>query len=70
MLQEIKRQGTLNVTILPTQTQGGQPDATVGKAGLCYHEAWEIVKDDVLFPTEERRAEILKTRLLIISILQ
>ncbi len=53
MFLELKNQGTLNATILRMQTQANDRMQALEGAGLYHHEAWEIVKDDVLLPTEE-----------------
>ena len=53
MFQELKSHGTLNATVLRMQNQASQQVDLLENAGLYHHEAWEIVKDDVLLPTEE-----------------
>ena len=35
------------------QTQASDQMQALENAGLYHHEAWEIVKDDVLLPAEE-----------------
>ena len=53
MFQELKNQGTLNATVLRMQTSANNQMQALVNAGLYHHEAWEIVKDDMLLPTEE-----------------
>ena len=53
MFLDLKNQGTLNATVLRMQNQASQRMDALENAGLYHHEAWEIVKDDVLLPTEE-----------------
>jgi hypothetical protein len=53
MFQELKDQGRLNESIKRMQDQASARMASLENAGLYRHEAWEIVKDDVLLPAEE-----------------
>ena len=53
MFRELKRLGTLNATVLRMQIQAGNRMQALEDQGLYHHEAWEIVKDDVLLPAEE-----------------
>jgi hypothetical protein len=53
MFQELKHLGTLNATVLRMQNQESDRLQALENHGLQYHEAWEIVKDDVLLPSEE-----------------
>ena len=53
MFRELKNHGILNATILQMQDQASQRMDALENAGLYHHEAWEIVKNDVLLPTEE-----------------
>ena len=53
MFQDLKRLGTLNATVLRMQTDASAQMQVLENQGLYHHEAWEIVKDDVLLPTEE-----------------
>jgi hypothetical protein len=53
MFQELKSLGTLNATVLRMQTRANEQMQALENQGLYHHEAWEIVKDEVLLPTEE-----------------
>ena len=53
MFRELKNHGMLNATILRMQNQANDRMQALEDGGLYHHEAWEIVKDDVLLPTEE-----------------
>jgi hypothetical protein len=53
VFQELKSIGTLNATVLRMQTQASDRMQRLEDQGLQHHEAWDIVKDDVLLPTEE-----------------
>ena len=53
MFQELKSHGILNATVLRMQNQANDRMQALENGGLYRHEAWEIVKDDVLLPTEE-----------------
>jgi tRNA A58 N-methylase Trm61 len=53
MFKALKAEGHLNATVLRMQDQASQQMESLENAGLYHHEAWEIVKDDVLLPTEE-----------------
>jgi hypothetical protein len=53
MFQELKSLETLNATVLRMQNQASNRMQALENHGLYHHEAWEIVKDDVLLPTEE-----------------
>lgn len=43
----------MNATVQRMQNQPSERMQALGDAGLSQHETWEIVKDDVLLPTEE-----------------
>ena len=53
MFLELKNQGTLNATVLRMQNHAGDRMQVLENQGMYHHEAWEIVKDDVLLPSEE-----------------
>jgi hypothetical protein len=53
MFQELKAQGRLKQTVEAMQNQATNQMISLENAGLYPHEAWEIVKDEVLLPTEE-----------------
>ncbi len=52
MFQELKTQGRLMQTVGRMQNQANERMMNLEDSGLYPHEAWEIVKDDVLLPTE------------------
>ena len=52
MFLELKSRGTLNATVLRMQTHASDRMQALENQGLHHHEAWEIVKDDVLLPNE------------------
>lgn len=53
MFQELKKQGILKQTVEAMQNQAKERMMNLEEGGLQHHEAWEIVKDDVLLPNEE-----------------
>lgn len=53
MFRELKNRGTLNATVLRMQDQANRKMDALERGGLYHHEAWEIMKDDVLLPSEE-----------------
>ena len=53
MFQDLKAQGRLMSTVERMQNQANERMMNLEDSGLYPHEAWEIVKDDVLLPTEE-----------------
>jgi tRNA A58 N-methylase Trm61 len=53
MFQDLKQQGKLKQTVEAMQNQASATMASLEDQGLYHHEAWEIVKDDVLLPSEE-----------------
>jgi hypothetical protein len=53
MFNALKVEGRLNATVLRIQTDAHAKMDSLEKGGLYPHEAWEIVKDDVLLPSEE-----------------
>lgn len=53
MFKDLKSQGVLNATVLRMQINANEKMQALENQGLYNHEAWEIVKDDVLLPTEE-----------------
>ena len=53
MFRELKNLVTLNATVLRMQNQTSKRMDNLENQGFERHEAWEIVKDDVLLPTEE-----------------
>jgi hypothetical protein len=53
MFQALKQQWNLKQTVERMQNQAKERMINLENAGLYHHEAWEIVKDDVLLPTEE-----------------
>jgi len=54
MFQDLKAQGRLKQIVETMQNQASQDMASLEAQGLYHHEAWEIVKDDVL-PCRARR---------------
>ena len=62
MFQELKAQGRLKQTVEQMQNQASETMASLEAQGLYHHEAWEIVKDDVLLPTEEDVPNLGETR--------
>jgi hypothetical protein len=53
MFQELKAQGRLKQTVETMQNKASSTMAFLEERGLYHHEAWKIVKDDVLLPSEE-----------------
>lgn len=53
MFKALKAEGRLNKSVKQMQDQASARMASLENAGLFRHEAWEIVKDDVLVPAEE-----------------
>ena len=53
MFRELKNLVTLNATVLRMQNQASKRMDNLENQGFERHEAWEIVKDDILLPTEE-----------------
>jgi hypothetical protein len=53
MFQELKAHGHLKQTVEAMQNQAKQDLINLEESGLSRNQAWEIVKDDVLLPTEE-----------------
>ena len=53
MFQELKALGRLNESVKRMQDQASERMASLEAQGLYHHEAWDIVKDDVLLPSEE-----------------
>lgn len=53
MFQELKKQGILKQTVEAMQNQAKERMMNLEEGGLQHHEAWEIVKEDVLLPSEE-----------------
>lgn len=62
MFQELKASGRLNKSVKQMQDQAIARMASLENAGLYHHEAWEIVKDDVLLPAEEDLPNLGETR--------
>jgi hypothetical protein len=53
MFQDLKAHGQLKQTVEALQNKASADLASLEAQGLYHHEAWEIVKDDVLLPSEE-----------------
>lgn len=53
MFQDLKQQGKLKQTVEAMQDKANADMASLEDSGLSRNQAWEIVKDDVLLPTEE-----------------
>ena len=53
MFQALKVEGRLKQTVEVMQNQANNQMMSLEDGGLKPHEAWEIVKDSVLLPTEE-----------------
>lgn len=53
MFQDLKAQGVLMSTVERMQNQANERMLNLEEGGLHHDQAWEIVKDDVLLPTEE-----------------
>ena len=53
MFQDLKAQGQLKQTVEAMQNKANADLASLEESGLSRNQAWEIVKDDVLLPTEE-----------------
>jgi hypothetical protein len=53
MFKELKKQGTLNQYVKSLEDRASGQLVSLEQHGLFPHEAWEIVKDQVLLPTEE-----------------
>jgi len=62
MFQDLKAQGRLKQIVETMQNQASQDMASLEAQGLYHHEAWEIVKDDVLLPSEEDVPNLGETR--------
>ena len=53
MFQELKAHGYLKQTVEAMQDKANADLASLEESGLSRNQAWEIVKDDVLLPSEE-----------------
>lgn len=53
MFQDLKSPGRLMSTVERMQNQAKERMFNLEDSGLHHDQAWEIVKDDVLLPTEE-----------------
>jgi hypothetical protein len=53
MFQDLKAHGQLKQTVEAMQNQANKDLASLEDSGLSRNQAWEIVKDDVLLPSEE-----------------
>jgi len=62
MFQDLKQQGKLKQIVESMQNQANARMASLEAQGLYRHEAWEIVKDDVLLPSEEDVPNLGETR--------
>ena len=62
MFQDLKSQGKLKQTVESMQNQASASMASLEDQGLYHHEAWEILKDDVLLPSEEDVPNLGETR--------
>jgi hypothetical protein len=62
MFKALKSQGRLMSTVERMQNQANERMMNLEDSGLYPHEAWEIVKDDVLLPTVEDVPTLRETR--------
>ena len=53
MFQDLKTQGRLMSTVERMQNQAKKRMINLEESGLHHDQAWEIVKGDVLLPSEE-----------------
>ncbi len=51
--RDLQQKGELDSYLLSLQDYAGRNLVQLQQGGLQFHEAWEIVKDDVLLPTED-----------------
>ncbi len=51
--RELEQKGELDSYLLSLQDYAGRNLVQLQQGGLYFHEAWEIVKDDVLLPSED-----------------
>ncbi|MEO5631785.1 MAG: hypothetical protein ABIQ24_03680 [Nitrospiraceae bacterium] len=62
MFQALKAHGQLKQTVEAMQNQAKQDLINLEESGLSRNQAWEIVKDDVLLPSEEDVPNLGETR--------
>jgi hypothetical protein len=62
MFQDLKAQGQLKQTVEAMQNKANADMASLEDSGLSRNQAWEIVKDDVLLPSEEDVPNLGETR--------
>lgn len=62
MFQALKSQGNLKQTVERMQNQAKERLINLEESGLAHDQAWEIVKDDVLLPSEEDVPNLGETR--------
>lgn len=51
--RDLQQKGELDSFLLSLQNYADRNLVQLQQSGLYFHEAWEIVKDDVLLPTED-----------------
>jgi hypothetical protein len=62
MFRDLKQQGKLKQTVEQMQNQANETMMNLEDSGLPHNQAWEIVKDDVLLPSEEDVPNLGETR--------
>ena len=55
--RDLQQKGELDSFLLSLQNYGDRNLVQLQQSGLYFHEAWEIVKDDVLLPSEDDQPE-------------
>ncbi len=60
--RDLQQKGELDSFLLSLQGYAGRSLVQLQQSGLYFHEAWEIVKDDVLLPSEEDEPEPISAK--------
>ncbi len=60
--RDLQQKGELDSFLLSLQNYGDRNLVQLQQSGLYFHEAWEIVKDDVLLPSEDDQPEPRKAK--------
>ncbi len=55
--RDLQQKGELDSFLLSLQNYADRNLVQLQQSGLYFHEAWEIVKDDVLLPSEDDQPE-------------
>ena len=55
--RDLQQKGELDSFLLSLQNYAGRNLVQLQQGGLQFYEAWEIVKDDVLLPSEDDQPE-------------